>query len=106
MFDTLIPIRRLTDPRPPNRGGRTALLVWSDRTAIARPMANDPPFTTLNHFAGDLGIPEESDNLRIGINDRPSILDLRLLLRAERLGRLTRLYFLSVVELLPDGLTK
>jgi hypothetical protein len=31
-------------------------------------MANDPPFATLNHFAGDLGIPSESDFLRIGIS--------------------------------------
>jgi hypothetical protein len=31
-------------------------------------MANDPPFATLNHFAADLGIPSESDLLRIGIN--------------------------------------
>jgi hypothetical protein len=30
-------------------------------------MANDPPFATLNHFAADLGIPSESDLLRIGI---------------------------------------
>jgi hypothetical protein len=30
-------------------------------------MANDPPFATLNHFTGDLGIPSESDSLRIGI---------------------------------------
>jgi len=29
-------------------------------------MANDPPFATLNHFAGDLGIPSESDFLRRG----------------------------------------
>jgi hypothetical protein len=35
---------------------------------MARPMANDPPFATLNHFAGDLGIPSESDFLRIGIS--------------------------------------
>jgi hypothetical protein len=35
---------------------------------MARPMANDPPFATLNHFAGDSGIPSESDFLRIGIN--------------------------------------
>ena len=34
---------------------------------MARPMANDPPFATLNHFTGDLGIPSESDSLRIGI---------------------------------------
>ena len=33
------------------------------------PMANDPPFATLNHFTGDLGIPSESDSLRIGIKD-------------------------------------
>ena len=33
---------------------------------MARPMANDPPFATLNHFAGDLGIPSESDFLRRG----------------------------------------
>jgi hypothetical protein len=32
-------------------------------------MANDPPFATLNHFAADLGIPSESDLLRIGISD-------------------------------------
>jgi hypothetical protein len=31
-------------------------------------MANDPPFATLNHFAGDLGIPSESAPLRIGIS--------------------------------------
>jgi hypothetical protein len=31
-------------------------------------MANDPPFATLNHVAGDLGIPSESALLRIGIN--------------------------------------
>jgi len=30
-------------------------------------MANDPPFATLNHVAGDLGIPSESALLRIGI---------------------------------------
>jgi len=38
-------------------------------------MANDPPFATLNHFTGDLGIPSESDSLRIGINavDCPAI---------------------------------
>src|SRR5215831_11253348 len=33
---------------------------------MAVPMANDPPFATLNHFAADLGIPSESDLLRIG----------------------------------------
>ena len=33
-------------------------------------MANDPPFATLNHFAADLGIPSESDLLRIGITYR------------------------------------
>jgi hypothetical protein len=33
-------------------------------------MANDPPFATLNHFTGDLGIPSESDSLRIGISLR------------------------------------
>jgi hypothetical protein len=36
---------------------------------MAVPMANDPPFATLNHFAADLGIPSESDLLRIGIRD-------------------------------------
>jgi ABC-type uncharacterized transport system substrate-binding protein len=40
------------------------------RHAMAVPMANDPPFATLNHFAADLGIPNESDLLRIGINHR------------------------------------
>src|SRR6266446_5561603 len=34
---------------------------------MAVPMANDPPFATLNHFAADLGIPSESDLLRTGI---------------------------------------
>jgi hypothetical protein len=34
---------------------------------MARPMANDPPFATLNHFSADLGIPSESDFLRLGI---------------------------------------
>jgi hypothetical protein len=33
-------------------------------------MANDPPFATLNHFAADLGIPSESDFLRLGITPR------------------------------------
>src|SRR5579863_5180248 len=46
---------------------RTEPLVSSVRTTMARPMANDPPFATLNHFTGDLGIPLESDSLRIGI---------------------------------------
>src|SRR4029453_11462345 len=36
---------------------------------MAVPMANDPPFATLNHFAADLGIPSESDLLRIGISE-------------------------------------
>src|SRR5512133_1431564 len=36
---------------------------------MAVPMANDPPFATLNHFAADLGIPSESDLLRIGISN-------------------------------------
>src|SRR5262249_3685969 len=35
---------------------------------MAVPMANDPPFATLNHFAADLGIPSESDLLRTGIS--------------------------------------
>src|SRR6185503_12887499 len=35
---------------------------------MAVPMANDPPFATLNHVAGDLGIPSESALLRFGIN--------------------------------------
>src|ERR1700683_96093 len=34
---------------------------------MARPIANDPPFATLNHFTGDLGIPRESDLRTIGI---------------------------------------
>jgi hypothetical protein len=33
---------------------RTSPAVKSVRTAIAWPMANDPPFATFNHFAGDL----------------------------------------------------
>src|SRR5207344_3157413 len=46
---------------------RSFWLEKSVRTAIAVPMANDPPFATLNHVAGDLGIPSESALLRIGI---------------------------------------
>src|SRR5271154_1023084 len=46
---------------------RTSPLVQSVRTTMARPMANDPPFATLNHFTDDLGIPSESVSLRIGI---------------------------------------
>jgi hypothetical protein len=43
---------------------------------MAWPMANDPPFATLNHFVADLGIPEESATARFGIKrlaraDRP-----------------------------------
>src|SRR5215471_6831710 len=34
---------------------------------MAWPMANDPPFATLNHFVADLGIPEESATARFGI---------------------------------------
>jgi hypothetical protein len=30
-------------------------------------MANGPPFATLNHVAADLGIPNESEPLRVGI---------------------------------------
>jgi UDP-glucose 4-epimerase len=35
--------------------------------ATAIPMANGPPFATLNHFAADLGLPSESESPRIGI---------------------------------------
>src|SRR5262249_7092613 len=35
---------------------------------MAVPMANHPPFATLNHFAADLGNPSESHLLRIGIS--------------------------------------
>jgi hypothetical protein len=35
-------------------------------------MANGPPFATLNHVAADLGIPNESEPLRVGIS-HPSI---------------------------------
>src|SRR6516164_7823032 len=36
---------------------------------MAVPMANGPPFATLNHVAADLGIPNESEPLRVGIID-------------------------------------
>src|SRR5215469_7424790 len=36
---------------------RTSPAVKSVRTATAWPMANDPPFASLNHFAADSGIP-------------------------------------------------
>src|SRR6516165_5339926 len=35
---------------------------------MAVPMANGPPFATLNHVAADLGIPNESEPLRVGIS--------------------------------------
>jgi integrase len=41
---------------------------------MAVPMANDPPFATLNHFGADLGIPSESDLLRIGISQSRPVL--------------------------------
>ena len=40
-------------PRPLGKPANLAP-VKSVRTAIAWPMANDPPFATLNHFAVDL----------------------------------------------------
>ena len=45
----LSPVSQADEPRP---------AVQSVRTAIAWPMANDPPFATLNQFVADLGIPE------------------------------------------------
>jgi len=36
---------------------------------MAVPMANGPPFATLNHVAADLGIPNESEPLRVGISE-------------------------------------
>src|SRR5580658_3963276 len=35
---------------------------------MAVPMANHPPFATLNHFAADLGIPSESKSSQVGIS--------------------------------------
>src|SRR5262245_1151129 len=35
---------------------------------MAVPMANDPPFATLNHCAADLEIPSESVSMRVGIS--------------------------------------
>jgi len=40
---------------------------------MAVPMANGPPFATLNHVAADLGIPNESEPLRVGINHASSV---------------------------------
>src|SRR5271170_2696298 len=62
---------------------RTSPLVQSVRTTMARPMANDPPFATLNHFTDDLGIPSESVSLRIGIS---RLDDWPVILGAERVG--------------------
>jgi hypothetical protein len=53
---------------------------------MAVPMANDPPFATLNHFAADLGIPSESDLLRIGIKPAQTFDDLRRPSKAGFLG--------------------
>jgi hypothetical protein len=50
-------------------------------------MANDPPFATLNHVTGDLGIPSESALLRIGIKpcrQRSSDALARLAMRVPR----------------------
>ena len=49
---------------------------------MARPMANDPPFATLNHFEGDSRT-GESDFLRIGIIHKigaPSIAQIEKLI--------------------------
>ena len=63
---------RLSGVLNPRRQATKFLAEKSVRTAIAVPMANDPPFATLNYVAGDLGIPSELALLRIGI--RSSIL--------------------------------
>jgi hypothetical protein len=39
-------------------------------------MANGPPFATLNHVAADLGIPNESEPLRVGIRQRRGALSV------------------------------
>src|SRR6516165_3012008 len=49
---------------------------------MAVPMANGPPFATLNHVAADLGIPNESEPLRVGMS---LLLPLRLEF-AQRVG--------------------
>src|SRR4029453_4688892 len=54
---------------------RSSRLEMYLRTQNSLPMANDPPFATLNHFAADLGIPSESDLLRIGIRQAARYLD-------------------------------
>src|ERR1700719_1631357 len=48
-------------------------------------MANDPPFATLNHVAGDLGIPSESALLRFGISRVVSYLQRKRLSKAVHL---------------------
>ena len=55
---------------------------------MAVPMANGPPFATLNHVAADLGIPNESEPLRVGIRYKQQIATLkdRVELADERLG--------------------
>jgi len=40
-------------------------------------MANGPPFATLNQFAADLGIPSESQSLRIGITARNETMGIK-----------------------------
>jgi hypothetical protein len=54
-------------------------------------MANDPPFATLNHVAGDLGIPSESALLRIGISCADTLSGVWLFASAEWLVRGIRL---------------
>ena len=44
---------------------------------MAVPMANGPPFATLNHVAADLGIPNESEPLRVGIRPISRAVDRR-----------------------------
>ena len=46
---------------------RTSPAVKSIRTAIAWPMANDPPFANLNHLQAICGSPRESPTQRVGI---------------------------------------
>jgi len=50
---------------------------------MARPMANDPPFATLNHSAADLGTPESQTSrglvLELAMSTRYAVVNLAVI---------------------------
>src|SRR5215211_9562506 len=62
---------------------RSVALVQSVRSSMARPMANDPPFATLNHSAADLGTPESQTSrglvLELAMSTRYAVVNLAVI---------------------------